>query len=86
MSKQNPRHKLTKHHRKPTSIGGTNEDRNISYVPEGQHRSWHDVVSNHTAQTICHILNEKYIDPDFRFICISADKFDEAIKLLKQLT
>ncbi len=80
------RHKLTKHHRKPTSIGGKNEERNISLIPDYQHCAWHAIVSNHSAQTICFILNEKFIDPDFKFICVPEEKYDKARQLLAQLT
>jgi hypothetical protein len=64
------RHKLTRHHRKPTSIGGTSEKRNLSHIPRGQHEAWHLIFSNHTAETICAIINEKYLDPDYKFVCV----------------
>lgn len=61
---------LTKHHRKPTSIGGAKYDRrNHSYVPHIQHCAWHTLFSNHSAHTIAHIINEKYLDPDYEFVC-----------------
>ena len=71
MSKKSPEkrradHALTLHHRKPTSIGGSKRDnRNHSWVTRIQHRAWHILFSNHTAQTICLIINEKFIDPDY---------------------
>ena len=62
--------RLTIHHRKPTSIGGRKRDeKNLSYVPQLQHRSWHNLFSNHTAPTICAIINEKWLDPEYEFIC-----------------
>lgn len=80
-------HQLTLHHRKPTSIGGhRHAERNKSLVPRIQHQSWHILFSNHTAPTICAIIVEKWLDPDYRFICVPADKEAEALKLIKQLT
>lgn len=80
-------HTLTLHHRKPTSIGGARHcKKNQSNVPRIQHQSWHTLFSNHTAPTICAIINEKWIDPDYRFICIPTDKEDQILKLIKQLT
>jgi len=80
-------HQLTTHHRKPTSIGGARfADRNKSEVPRIQHQSWHILFSNHTAPTICAIINEKWIDPDYKLICIPAEKEHEAIKLINQIT
>lgn len=69
MAKQKHKHALTKHHRKPTSIGGENDKRNISYVPRNQHEAWHLIFTNLSATTICAIINEKWIDPDYEFIC-----------------
>lgn len=62
------KHQMNSHHRKPTSIGGTSEDRNISYVNRKQHEAWHTLFSNHTAPTIVAIINEKWIDPDYEII------------------
>lgn len=59
-----------KHHRRPRSIGGKNNQRNISILPRVIHRAWHILFANHTAETICHIINERYLDPDYMFICV----------------
>lgn len=64
MSKRKP-YRITKHHKKPKSIGGTNAVQNISHVPEAQHEAWHLLFSNMTVPTIVAILNEKWIDPDY---------------------
>lgn len=77
---------LHKHHRLPTSIGGANEDSNISYVVASQHRAWHTLFSNHTAHTICSIVNEKWLDPSYRFVCVPTDKVEQVRKYLKTLT
>jgi hypothetical protein len=60
---------LTLHHRKPTSIGGSAKDkRNHSYIQHIKHNAWHTLFSNHSAQTIAYMINEKYLDPDYEFI------------------
>jgi hypothetical protein len=80
-------HQLTVHHRKPTSIGGERQaNRNKSDVPRIQHQSWHNLFSNHSAPTICAIINEKWLDPDYKFICVPADKEALVLKYIKQLT
>lgn len=80
-------HKLTLHHRKPTSIGGARHNvDNHSYVPRIQHISWHNLFSNHTAETICAIVNEKFLDNDYKLICVPTDKVELVRKYLKQLT
>ena len=68
-------HQLTLHNRKPTSIGGSRHGkRNHSRVTRIQHQAWHTLFSNHTAQTIVSIINEKWIDPDYEIICVKKTK------------
>lgn len=67
--KKKRQHELTKHHRKPSSIGGNGDPENISHVPRIQHEAWHTLFSNHTAQTITAIINEKWLDPEFEIVC-----------------
>lgn len=68
-------HQLTLHHRKPTSIGGSRHGRhNHSKVTRIQHQAWHTLFSNHTAQTIAHIINEKWLDPDYTLVCVKRNK------------
>jgi hypothetical protein len=55
------------HHRKPTSIGGTNEDRNLSSVRKSHHEHWHGIFGNKTAQQICDYINDVWLDPDYKF-------------------
>lgn len=85
LRRQRKKHQLERHHRKPTSIGGKEEERNYSYIPNFQHQAWHAIVSNHSAQTICFILNEKFLDSDFKFICVPEAKYDEARQLVASL-
>jgi len=56
------------HHRKPRSIGGTNEDRNISELSVSRHRAWHILFQNWPAQRIADEINARYLDPDFEMV------------------
>lgn len=58
--------KLTTHHRKPRSIGGTNYYTNLSRVTGRQHEAWHILFSNYSAQQIAEIINSVWLDPDYR--------------------
>lgn len=45
---------VTKHHRKPLSIGGKDVPSNISYVPRYQHEAWHVLFDNYDVmKTLC---------------------------------
>jgi len=80
------RHKLTRHHRLPTSIGGKNDESNISFISEYQHSAWHAIASNHSAPTIGFILNEKFLDPAYKFVCVPTGQFEKVTKIVAQLT
>ena len=67
--KRSHKHTLTKHHRLPRSVGGTNHPDNISYVPCYHHEAWHTLFSNLDAPTICAIINQKWLDPNYEFVC-----------------
>lgn len=58
--------KKTRHHRKPISIGGSDEERNLSWVKDNKHRAWHLLFSNMTAQEIANEINTRWIDPAYR--------------------
>ncbi len=62
--------RLTTHHRKPRSIGGKSEPRNVVRIPERKHAAWHVLFANRTAEEIAHLISETYLDPDFMFIAI----------------
>ncbi len=57
-----------RHHRKPRSIGGGNERKNISFVPRHLHEHWHGLFQNWTAQQIADEINQTWLDPDFIFV------------------
>jgi hypothetical protein len=59
---------LSTHHRKPRSIGGTSEKRNLSHIPYHKHEAWHLLFSNMTAPEIANEANRLYLDPDYELI------------------
>lgn len=38
-------------------------------IPVKQHQSWHTLFQNKTPDEIADIINEIYLDPDYRFEC-----------------
>ena len=65
----NRRLKLTKHHRKPQSKGGSSKPRNISWLEAKTHNLWHQLFWNLDAPEICQRINELFLDPDYTFQC-----------------
>ena len=59
---------LVKHHKLPTSKGGSNKARNVSYVPDSLHQAYHLLFCDYTVQDIADILNEHFVNPDFQLI------------------
>lgn len=55
----------TRHHRKPASRGGGNEDRNICLIPRKYHEAYHLLFANGSPEEVCDILNKYFIDPDY---------------------
>jgi len=45
------------HHRRPRSLGGTENPANISYIKSKPHKAWHVLVGNMNAIQICDFLN-----------------------------
>jgi len=66
MSKRKPK---SRHHRKPRSLKGSNEPRNISLVPREHHCAWHTLFQNMTPDEICKLINSVWLDPDYYFVC-----------------
>lgn len=60
--------KLSKHHRKPRFLKGSNEDRNISYLSDYVHRAWHVLFSVKTPREIAETINRLFLDPDYEMI------------------
>lgn len=57
--------RLTPHHRRPTSVGGTEELRNISWIKRSHHSAWHVLFGNFEPEKIAEIINGIYLDPDW---------------------
>ena len=47
---------LTKHHRKPRSLGGLDTKRNISLVFRYKHQAWHILFDSHTAPAMLELF------------------------------
>lgn len=60
------RKKLTRHHRKCKSNGGTDLPTNISMVPESHHRAWHILFGNKGVEQIVELLNDVWVDPYYK--------------------
>lgn len=67
MKKKRPKG-LTEHHRKPQSVGGSNDPRNISYISDAKHQAWHILFANLEAKDIATLINTVYLDPDYEFV------------------
>lgn len=55
----------TRHHRLPTSRGGTNDPKNISFVSEKEHRAYHYLFINMTPDELSKEFNDKYAHTDW---------------------
>lgn len=66
----------SRHHKRCVSNGGQlfeNGQCNISVVRKDDHAKWHDLFSNLLPPTICEVINQKWLDPRWKFVCIPAD-------------
>lgn len=68
--KEETMHSTSNHHRKPRSLGGLSTPENISKVDSEQHKAWHINFLNMTPQKIAKRINEKWIDPAWKFLCV----------------
>lgn len=62
------RNKITRHHRKPRSLGGGNEPENISHIKFKFHEAWHLLFGDKPAKEIAEEINKYYLDPEFKFV------------------
>lgn len=60
----------SRHHKLCRSLGGTNDESNISVVTQTHHNCYHILFSNYSVQTIASILNEKWIDPRYKLVVV----------------
>lgn len=58
--------KYDDHHRLPKSLGGKRTPENISRVRRTQHEAWHTLFGNMTAFQIAEVINEVWLDPNFK--------------------
>lgn len=70
--------KVTKHHRKPRSHGGTNDNRNLSMVTQKRHEAFHYLFMTPdnkcmTPDEIAKTLTDTWIDPDYIIIAVRRD-------------
>lgn len=65
----NPKEK-TRHHRRPTSIHGTSDRRNLSTVVREMHEAWHHVFGNMCAPKIAATIESLANRPDLHVACI----------------
>jgi hypothetical protein len=59
---------MTTHHRKPKSLGGNREPKNITRLPHKIHQAWHLLFSALSPDRIAEEINKKYLDPDYEFV------------------
>ena len=57
------------HHKKCRSNGGYGGS-NLIEVNRESHEAWHKIFSNFEPYRIASIINEVWLDPDFKFICV----------------
>jgi len=70
-------HHSSRHHRRPKSRFGSGDEFNISRVDEKKHAAWHILFSNWNPEKICRVINDKWLDPEYRFECVK--KSDEEV-------
>ena len=65
-------HDLTRHHRRPKSLNGTDSfpPNNISLIPDLQHRSWHNLFGSMSPYQIARLITELYLDPDYIMVAV----------------
>ncbi len=67
-----------KHHRKPRSLGGTDDQSNLSLVSKVLHQAWHLLFGNKNPFQIARIINRVWLDPKYKFVvCERAPKYSK---------
>lgn len=57
-----------RHHRRPKSLGGNSSKANISKVSPTLHQSFHKLFANADPFKIAQILNDTWLDPNYKLI------------------
>lgn len=65
---------VERHHRRPSSRGGTGHVRNISMVRRSEHRAFHLLFGNMLADEVAAMLTDTWIDPDYYLVAIPYHK------------
>lgn len=65
----------TRHHRKPQSEGVNDDPTNISHVPIKKHQAWHTLFRDFKPEKIASIINQIWLDPDYKFFAYRKRKF-----------
>lgn len=74
MGKRKNRRPLSRHHRHPQSLGGTDEPNNIIMVPVTKHRAWHTLFNNLPPEQIAKTISETWISTDYVMIAVHKEK------------
>ena len=72
------------HHRRPRSLGGDNSERNLIELPRSRHCAWHTLFQNWTPERIADEINNRYLDPDVKFVAVPADMVIELQRMFGQ--
>ena len=75
---------LTRHHRRPRSLGGKHEGENISMVPEKLHNAYHLLFANNHIGKICEILNDHFVDTDYHIVAVPKEFLDTIFQVLSK--
>ena len=65
--------KISRHHRRCRSNGGTDDNDNLSQVSSIQHKAFHILFLNKNVYEIAEILNETWIDPRFNLVVVKKE-------------
>jgi hypothetical protein len=63
-----------RHHRLPSSLGGTREPRNISVVSQQHHRAYHQLFGNDSPREVARKLTVIWINPDWYMVAVPRAK------------
>ncbi len=68
------RSRNSKHHRRPSSTGGSDVRENISWVTEKKHRAWHMLFADVEPPAIAKIINDEWLDPAWDLVACKKRK------------
>ena len=89
MSKRHRKHRqgYNIHHRKPKAQGGGNSPSNTIEVSIIKHRYWTMLFDGQKlAHTICSEINNVWLDPAFKFVCVDTRNYEKVRKFVSELT